>query len=142
MRPFVSREWQYAQTWRALSRRSCRESDARGMSERRERAPRANGATESAGEACGEFAWIGGGFFIRPCRVAAAMLTPLQISTPGGAELLVIFLIVVVNLLIVAALIGGVLYLIRRADRGGDERDRVEELEARVEELESELRDR
>lgn len=59
----------------------------------------------------------------------AAMLTPLQL--PGAAELLVIVLIFLILLAIPAGLVLLGVHLLRR--RGS----RIDELEARVEELES-----
>ncbi|WP_286672161.1 hypothetical protein [Halorarius halobius] len=61
---------------------------------------------------------------------------PLQMGLPGGPELLVILLIMVLLLGVPLALVavGVVLY---RSRSGGS--DRTEELEARIDELESEL---
>ena len=64
-------------------------------------------------------------------------VTHADFLIPGGIELMVILFVVVFNLLLVAAVIVGVIYLIRRLGRR-DERNRIEELERRVEELESE----
>jgi hypothetical protein len=61
-------------------------------------------------------------------------MVPLQFGIPGGPELLVIFLILFLTAVPVLLV---VLFLASRS--GGS--DRVEELEARVEELEDELRE-
>jgi sec-independent protein translocase protein TatA len=61
-------------------------------------------------------------------------MVPLQFGIPGGPELLVILLILFLTAVPVLLV---VLFLASRS--GGS--DRVEELEARVEELEDELRE-
>ncbi len=66
-------------------------------------------------------------------------MSPLQV--PGGIEILVILFALVFNFAIIALVVLGIVYLYRRWDGGADEaeldalRDRIAELETRVEEL-------
>jgi outer membrane murein-binding lipoprotein Lpp len=62
-------------------------------------------------------------------------MTPLQIPTPGGLELIVVLIIFAVQILVIGAVIVGVVHLARRFGGGSD---RAEELEARVEQVEAE----
>jgi sec-independent protein translocase protein TatA len=64
------------------------------------------------------------------------MLSPLQFGIPGGPELLVILLIAVLFFGVPLALVVGGVVLYRNRSRSGD---RVEELEARIDDLEREL---
>ncbi|MFB6136179.1 MAG: hypothetical protein ABEJ04_05430 [Halobacteriaceae archaeon] len=63
------------------------------------------------------------------------MVLPLPLQMPGGVELLVIFVMFLFPLLVLAALVGVAAYLYSRR------KGHLEELEARVEELEAERGD-
>lgn len=64
------------------------------------------------------------------------MVAPLQFGIPGGPELLVVLLIAVLMFGVPLALVVGGVVLYRNRSRSGD---RVEELEARIDDLEREL---
>jgi len=74
------------------------------------------------------------GLFIVPVAEPSHMTVPLQL--PGGMELLVVLMIFLIPAAFLVAIVGGVVYLLRR--RSG----RLEELESRIEELEAEMRKR
>jgi sec-independent protein translocase protein TatA len=64
------------------------------------------------------------------------MVVPLQFGIPGGPELLVILLMMLLFFGVPLALVVGGVVLYRNRSREGD---RVEELEARIDDLEREL---
>ncbi len=64
---------------------------------------------------------------------------PLPLQVPGGIELLVIGLIFVILAIPVALVVVLVVLFMRRSGDDSASEDRIAELEARVEDLESEL---
>ena len=77
------------------------------------------------------------GIFVSTTAVRKDMLGLLQMGIPGVVELFVVLLILGLFAVLALAIAAVVLYLLRRGS-GGDE-ERIEELEAEVEQLRSEL---